>query len=53
MVAKQEFGQMVALRPSGMMGAVSLKDAVNKIRCVDPKGELVMTARALGISFGD
>ncbi|MCG8616443.1 MAG: ATP-dependent 6-phosphofructokinase [Desulfobacterales bacterium] len=53
MVAKQEFGKMVALLPNGMMGAVSLKEAVNKIRSVDPTGELVMTARALGISFGD
>ncbi|MCG8635194.1 MAG: ATP-dependent 6-phosphofructokinase [Desulfobacterales bacterium] len=53
MVAKEEFGKMVALLPNGMMGAVTLKEAVNKIRSVDPKGELVMTARALGISFGD
>lgn len=53
MIAKKEFGCMVALKPNGMMGKVPLKEAVNKIRCVDPRGELVMTARALGISFGD
>lgn len=53
MVSRSQFGKMVALLPSGMMGSVPLKEAVNKIRSVDPGGELVMTARALGISFGD
>lgn len=53
MVKKEQFGMMVALKADGYMGAVLLKEAVNKIRCVDPKGELVMTARALGISFGN
>ncbi|WDP86191.1 MAG: ATP-dependent 6-phosphofructokinase [Desulfobacter sp.] len=53
MVTQNQFGKMVSLRPNGMMGTVPLKEAVNKIRCVDPEGELVMTARALGISFGD
>ena len=53
MVAKKQFGKMVALQANGMMGAVSLKDAVNKIRTVEANGELIMTARALGISFGD
>lgn len=53
MVAKKQFGKMVALQANGMMGAVLLKNAVNKIRTVAPDGELVMTARALGISFGD
>ena len=53
MIAKEQFGFMVALKENGMMGPVTLKDAINKIRRVDPGGELVMTARALGISFGD
>ena len=53
MVAKKQFGKMVALQANGMMGAVPLAEAVNKIRTVDPAGELVMTARSLGISFGD
>jgi len=53
MAADRQFGKMVSLRPDGMMGTVTLKEAVNKIRCVDPKGELVVTAKALGISFGD
>jgi 6-phosphofructokinase 1 len=53
MIARKQFGYMVALKENGMMGPVTLKDAINKIRRVDSSGELVMTARALGISFGD
>jgi 6-phosphofructokinase 1 len=53
MIVQKQFGFMVALKENGMMGPVTLKDAINKIRRVDPAGELVMTARALGISFGD
>ena len=53
MIARAQFGFMVALKENGMMGPVTLKDAINKIRRVDPAGELIMTARALGISFGD
>jgi phosphofructokinase-like protein len=53
MIVKAQFGMMVALKKNSMMGPVTLVDAVNKIRRVDPDGELVMTARALGISFGD
>ncbi|MDQ1269116.1 MAG: ATP-dependent phosphofructokinase / diphosphate-dependent phosphofructokinase, partial [Thermodesulfobacteriota bacterium] len=53
MAAGRTFGKMVALKPSGMMGSVNLKDAVNRIRSVDPHGELILTARTLGICFGD
>lgn len=53
MIAHQDFGKMVALKENGMMGPVPLKEAIHKIRYVDPRGELVNTARALGISFGD
>ncbi|MBU0971105.1 MAG: ATP-dependent 6-phosphofructokinase, partial [Proteobacteria bacterium] len=53
MIAKAQFGYMVALKENGVMGPVTIKDAVHKIRRVDPQGELIMTARALGISFGD
>ncbi|MBP9599683.1 MAG: 6-phosphofructokinase [Desulfobacter sp.] len=53
MAAGRNFGKMVALKPSGMMGSVNLKDAVNRIRSVDPHGELILTARTLGICFGD
>jgi hypothetical protein len=35
------------------ISAVSIKEAVNRLKTVPPKGALARTARALGISFGD
>jgi ATP-dependent phosphofructokinase / diphosphate-dependent phosphofructokinase len=52
MIAKKQFGMMAALTGTGI-APVTLADAVNRIRTVPKDGELVMTARALGISFGD
>lgn len=50
--AKGGFGRMVALRGTEIVD-VPLEDAVGQIKSVPPDGELVRTARALGISFGD
>jgi 6-phosphofructokinase 1 len=33
--------------------AVAIADAVGKMKTVDPAGEIVRAARAIGISFGD
>jgi ATP-dependent phosphofructokinase / diphosphate-dependent phosphofructokinase len=52
MIARQQFGMMAALTGTGI-APVTLADAVHRIRTVPEDGELVMTARALGISFGD
>jgi ATP-dependent phosphofructokinase / diphosphate-dependent phosphofructokinase len=52
LVAKQDFGKMVALR-NGQIVGVSIADAVSAPNLVDPKGELVAQARAIGICFGD
>lgn len=52
MISEKQFGKMVALTAGGM-APVNLAEAVRKIRTVPPSGELVQTARALGISFGD
>jgi 6-phosphofructokinase 1 len=43
---------MVALR-CDRVEAVPLSEAVAVMKCVEPDGELVRTARSLGISFGD
>jgi len=43
---------MVALRPPDTV-VVPLTEAIGRLRAVAPKGEMVHTARALGISFGD
>jgi ATP-dependent phosphofructokinase / diphosphate-dependent phosphofructokinase len=52
MIAREQFGMMAALTGTGI-APVTLAEAVNRIRTVPKDGELVMTARALGISFGD
>ena len=52
MIGEGMFGQMVALGAHGME-PVKLVDAVADIRRVPPDRELVLTARALGVSFGD
>jgi 6-phosphofructokinase 1 len=52
MIAGNQFGMMAALTGTGI-APVFLADAVDRIRTVPREGELVMTARALGISFGD
>jgi len=43
---------MVALRPPDT-AAVKISDAVGRLRAVPPEGDIVQTARALGISMGD
>jgi phosphofructokinase-like protein len=52
LIAKGDFGKMVALRGERIV-AVPIRDAVSNPKYVDPDGELVATARSLGISFGD
>ena len=52
LVEEGEFGCMVALRPPEVV-PVPLSDAVSKLRRVPVDGDVVRTARALGISFGD
>jgi 6-phosphofructokinase 1 len=43
---------MVALNPPDVL-AVPLKEAVSKLKLVPLDGDVVRTARSLGISFGD
>jgi len=51
MIGKGEFGMMAALKPPDIV-SVPIKDAIGKIRTVPPDGNVVQTARALGISMG-
>jgi hypothetical protein len=48
----RQFGKMVSLR-GGQVKSVDIAEAVGQIRTVDPNGQLVLTARAIGVSFGD
>ncbi len=52
LVADRDFGKMVALRGDDIY-AVPIRDAVANPKYVDPEGQMVATARSVGISFGD
>ncbi len=52
LIARGEFGKMVCLR-DGEIQSVNIADAVGVMKRVDPGGELVRTARAIGVCFGD
>jgi phosphofructokinase-like protein len=52
LIAQGEFGKMVCLR-SDRIESVDIADAVGRLKTVDPEGQLVQTARAIGICFGD
>ena len=52
LVAAGEFGKMVAFT-GAQIGATKISDAIGKLKTVRPDGNLVRTARALGICLGD
>jgi len=52
LVAEGMFGYMVALKPPDTV-AVRITDAIGHLRAVPLNGDIMQTARALGISFGD
>jgi phosphofructokinase-like protein len=52
LIANGEFGKMVALKASSIV-AVDVERAIGRLKAVRPDGELVRTARAIGIGFGD
>ncbi|MBL9113504.1 MAG: 6-phosphofructokinase [Verrucomicrobiaceae bacterium] len=52
LIQTKEYGHMVSYQQYHV-GSVPIIEAVAKLRTVDPKGEMVKTARAVGICFGD
>lgn len=52
LLMQERFGEMVCLRGTEI-SSVPLEDAVNELKKVDPEGELVSAAKAIGVSFGD
>jgi 6-phosphofructokinase 1 len=52
LIARGEFGKMVALR-GGRVQAVDLGEACLAMKLVNPDGELVRVAKAIGVCFGD
>jgi phosphofructokinase-like protein len=51
-VADKRWGHMVALQPPSIV-TIPISDALREPKRVDPTHDLVTTARATGISFGD
>jgi hypothetical protein len=47
-----EFGRMVCLKGTTIQ-SVELAEAIGCIKAVDPRGEMVRMAKAIGICFGD
>jgi len=52
LIAEGGFGKMVCLR-SERIGAVDISRAIGRMKTVDPNGQMVQAAKAIGISFGD
>ncbi|MGH9532926.1 MAG: 6-phosphofructokinase [Terriglobales bacterium] len=52
LIARGEFGRMVCLRAARIQ-SVDIAEAVGAMKRVEPDGEMVQTARSIGISFGD
>jgi ATP-dependent phosphofructokinase / diphosphate-dependent phosphofructokinase len=52
LIAQGQFGRMVALR-GRRIEAVDIAEAVGSMKRVDPDGELVRIAKAIGVCFGD
>ncbi len=52
LIAAGGFGKMVCLQQESIR-TVTIADAVGKLKTVDPQGEIVRAARAIGIGFGD
>lgn len=52
LVMEQKFGNMVTLKGNDM-SYDSLENVIGELKKVDTEGELVKTARGIGISFGD
>jgi 6-phosphofructokinase 1 len=52
LIAEQGFGKMVALRQESVV-FVDICEAIGRLKTVDPEGELVKTAKSIGINFGE
>ena len=52
LIAAGEFGRMLSCLGANV-GSAPISDAVGRLKTVVPSGNLIRTARALGISMGD
>ena len=52
LIQEEQYGRMVALRGNDTI-SVPIPEAIGRLRTVPPNGDIVETARMLGVSFGD
>lgn len=52
LVYEKKYGKMVSLQGNKITN-VTIEDAVNKIKVINPDGELVRIAKSVGVGFGD
>ncbi len=52
LIAKGKFGKMVCLHGTEIQ-SVDVGEAIGRLKTVDPEGQLVATARSMGVCFGD
>jgi len=52
LIQEEKYGRMVALRGNDTI-SVPIPEAIGRLRTVPPNGDIVETARMLGVSFGD
>jgi 6-phosphofructokinase 1 len=52
LIMENKFGHMVTLK-GNKMSSEPLEHVIGNLKNVDPEGELVQTAKSIGISFGD
>jgi 6-phosphofructokinase 1 len=52
LIARGDFGKMVALRGT-RIATVDIAEAIGTMKRVNPEGELVRVAKAIGVCFGD
>jgi 6-phosphofructokinase 1 len=52
LIAEGGFGKMVCLHKT-QIDSVNIADAIGQLKTVNPQGQIVNTARAIGICFGD
>ena len=52
LVAREGYGRMVSLQ-GGKIESAPIAEAIHPVRRVDPGGDVVQAARAVGITFGD
>jgi len=52
LIAHRDFGKLIVSK-GGALSSIPIMEAASLIKLVDPDGDLVSTARAVGVSFGD